>query len=116
MEKCRNISSIFSKRNITFDIWNAKLLISNGTGFSNTPISSSANLQGDYTNLYVGDFNGDGKSDLLRQETGKFDNDANNNGRTVTVLGTRTRQQSPRPPRRRPPRIVVGSCSTSTKK
>ena len=43
-----------------------------------TPITLHENflLKGDFTNLHIGDFNGDGRSDMLRQEKGSWDDDA----------------------------------------
>jgi len=55
----------------------AQVLLSQGNGNFN-PISLDENfsLKGDHTNLYIGDFNGDGQSDILRQEKGRWDDDA----------------------------------------
>ncbi len=62
----------------------AEVLLSQGNGnFTRTTLPDSFALKGDFTNLYVGDFNGDGKSDILRQEKGDWDNDGI---RTAEVL------------------------------
>ncbi len=39
-------------------------------------IGLGALLNGDYTNIYLGDFNGDGKTDILRQEKGSWAGDS----------------------------------------
>ncbi len=56
----------------------------NGT-FSVAPQDGNSNTIGlghpwkdSLTNIYIGDFNGDGKSDILRQEKGVWENDARN--------------------------------------
>ncbi|MEM8640778.1 MAG: FG-GAP-like repeat-containing protein [Cyanobacteria bacterium P01_G01_bin.54] len=49
-----------------------------GTGhgtFQKHTLPEEFDLKGDLTNLYMGDFNGDGKTDILRQEKGHWDND-----------------------------------------
>ena len=43
-------------------------------GFRKQTLSENFYIPGDMTNLSVGDFNGDGKSDLLRQEKGSWAN------------------------------------------
>jgi len=44
-------------------------------------------LKGDLTNLYIGDFNGEGKSDILRQERGVWDTDDVNTGYVLLSNG-----------------------------
>ncbi|MBC6417808.1 MAG: VCBS repeat-containing protein, partial [Prochloron sp. SP5CPC1] len=62
----------------------AEVLLSQGNGsFTKITLDENFLLKGDYTNLYVGDFNGDGKDDILRQEKGAWDNDE---FRTAEVL------------------------------
>ncbi|MBO1351937.1 MAG: VCBS repeat-containing protein [Hormoscilla sp. GUM202] len=52
----------------------ADLLLSEGNGtFTRSRLDKSFALDSDETNLYIGDFNGDGKSDILRQENGRWD-------------------------------------------
>ncbi len=54
----------------------AEVLLSQGNGnFTRTTLPDSFALNGNFTNLYVGDFNGDGKSDILRQEKGSWSKD-----------------------------------------
>jgi hypothetical protein len=54
----------------------AEILLSNGKGvFSRSTLASNFDLRGDLTNLYVGDFNGDGRDDLLRQEKSSWSTD-----------------------------------------
>ncbi|MBO1348902.1 MAG: VCBS repeat-containing protein [Hormoscilla sp. GUM202] len=55
----------------------AQVILSEGNGnFNPITLSESFALKGDFTNLYIGDFNGDGQSDILRQEKGSWDDDA----------------------------------------
>jgi FG-GAP-like repeat len=57
----------------------ANVFLSNGYGgFSKSVLPEDFYLQGDLTNVYTGDFNGDGKTDFLRQEKGYWDDDAYN--------------------------------------
>ena len=56
----------------------ANLFISNGSDFTKYVLRESNLLKGDYTNLHVGDFNGDGKDNFIRQEKGSWDDDENN--------------------------------------
>lgn len=61
------------------DINTAQLKLSQGNGnFTTTAVDWQYWLKGDLTNLYVGDFDGDGKDDFLRQEKGAWDNDGVN--------------------------------------
>jgi hypothetical protein len=57
----------------------AQVFLSNGNGtFSQqADLSNPGMFNGDLTNLMVGDFNGDGKDDFLRQEKGSWANDNN---------------------------------------
>jgi hypothetical protein len=66
----------------------ANILISTGTGFNQINLPAGLDLRGDYTNLYVGDFNGDGKSDILRQEKASWDNDNSNTANLLISTGT----------------------------
>ncbi|MGK7898689.1 MAG: FG-GAP-like repeat-containing protein, partial [Xenococcus sp. (in: cyanobacteria)] len=62
----------------------ADIFLSNGNGgFSRIGLPESFKIKGDLTNLHIGDFNGDGKDDFLRQEKGSFDND---NVRTADIF------------------------------
>ncbi len=55
----------------------AEVWLSNGNGtFTVTTPNGADRLKGDETNLIPGDFNGDGRMDLLRQEKNNWDNDA----------------------------------------
>ena len=57
----------------TFD---SHLFTSNGDGtFSQTALPAWYYIRGDFVNLIVGDFNGDGKDDFIRQEKGAWDDD-----------------------------------------
>ncbi len=61
------------------EINTANIFTSNGNGtFSKTLLSENFAIKGDLTNLHVGDFNGDGRDDILRQEKGRFDDDNRN--------------------------------------
>ncbi|MGK7894845.1 MAG: FG-GAP-like repeat-containing protein [Xenococcus sp. (in: cyanobacteria)] len=51
--------------------------------FDRVDLQEGFSLKGDETNLHIGDFNGDGKDDILRQEKGRLDD---NNSRTVDIL------------------------------
>ncbi|MEM9272051.1 MAG: FG-GAP-like repeat-containing protein [Cyanobacteria bacterium P01_F01_bin.143] len=52
-------------------------------GFNAITLPENFSIKGDLTNLHVGDFNGDGLDDFLRQEKGRFDND---NRRTADIF------------------------------
>lgn len=55
------------------DFWIAQLFLSTGDGlFNPADLSYDFALVADLTTLYVGDFNGDGVSDFIRQEKGKW--------------------------------------------
>ncbi|MEL7407679.1 MAG: FG-GAP-like repeat-containing protein, partial [Cyanobacteria bacterium J06558_2] len=51
--------------------------------FTRNPLSEDFSIDGDLTNLYIGDFNGDGKDDFLRQEKGSLLNDNRNTARIL---------------------------------
>jgi len=54
----------------------AVLFLSNGDGtFNKTFIPEDFDIPGDFTNIYLGDFNGDGRADFLRQEKDTWDGD-----------------------------------------
>jgi hypothetical protein len=55
----------------------AQVFLSNGDGTFSQQVDLPADswLNGNFTNLMVGDFNGDGKDDFLRQEKGGWAND-----------------------------------------
>ncbi|HEY9849773.1 MAG TPA: VCBS repeat-containing protein, partial [Leptolyngbyaceae cyanobacterium] len=58
------------------DISTANVYISNGNGtFWKQDLTDWRVMKGDFTNLIVGDFNGDGKDDFIRQEKGAWDDD-----------------------------------------
>ncbi len=57
----------------------AEILLSKGNGgFTRITLPTEFALRGDLTNLFVGDFNGDGKDDFMRQEKGIWDDDFSN--------------------------------------
>ncbi|MGF1675094.1 MAG: FG-GAP-like repeat-containing protein [Rivularia sp. (in: cyanobacteria)] len=56
--------------------WMFETFISNGDGsFTSRSVMHDTAMNGDLTNLFIGDFNGDGKSDFIRQEKGHFASD-----------------------------------------
>ncbi|HEY9669127.1 MAG TPA: matrixin family metalloprotease [Coleofasciculaceae cyanobacterium] len=58
------------------DILTAQIYLSNGNGtFTNQDLNDSYRMKGDLTNLILGNFNGDGKDDFIRQEKGIWDDD-----------------------------------------
>ncbi|MBO1351740.1 MAG: VCBS repeat-containing protein [Hormoscilla sp. GUM202] len=58
------------------DQMTARVLLSQGDGnFTSITLPEGFNLKGDFTNLYIGDFNGDDRDDVLRQEKGSWDDD-----------------------------------------
>ncbi|GAB4175063.1 MAG: hypothetical protein Fur006_05320 [Coleofasciculaceae cyanobacterium] len=65
----------------------ANIFLSNGNGtFTKILLPDNFNLKGDLTNLYIGDFNGDGKDDFLRQGKGAWANDGSNGVNTASVF------------------------------
>ncbi|MBE9103062.1 DUF4347 domain-containing protein [Vacuolonema iberomarrocanum] len=57
----------------------AQIFWSQGNGsFTEYNLPNNFKVRGSLTNLYIGDFNGDGKDDFIRQEKGSRDNDNNN--------------------------------------
>jgi hypothetical protein len=60
----------------TDDINTAQIYLSNGDGsFTGQLLTDFRGMKGDLTNLIVGDYNGDGKDDFIRQEKGEYAND-----------------------------------------
>ncbi len=58
------------------DIGTAQVFLSNGNGtFTIVNPNEAWSLKGDLTNLIPGDFNGDGRTDFIRQEKGGWDDD-----------------------------------------
>jgi hypothetical protein len=58
------------------NIQTAQIYLSNGDGtFSSQDLNDSYRMKGDFTNLILGNFNGDGKDDFIRQEKGILDDD-----------------------------------------
>jgi hypothetical protein len=73
------------------DISTAEIYLANGDGtFRSQLLTNYANMKGDFTNLYVGDFNGDGKSDFIRQEKGAWDDDDQNTAEIYLSNGNST--------------------------
>jgi Subtilase family/FG-GAP-like repeat len=62
----------------TANIFLSQGLSNNQFQFAKIDLPETFDLKGDLTNLYLGDFNGDGKTDFLRQEKGEWDNDDGN--------------------------------------
>ncbi|MBE9119010.1 CHAP domain-containing protein, partial [Lusitaniella coriacea LEGE 07157] len=66
----------------------SNLFLSNGDGtFRQMNLPENFDLKGDLTHLHMSDFNGDGKTDFLRQEKGDWDNDAFNTANAFLSLG-----------------------------
>jgi hypothetical protein len=58
------------------DILTAQVYLSNGDGtFNSQLLTDYTSQKGDFTNLIVGDYNGDGDDDFIRQEKGAYDDD-----------------------------------------
>jgi hypothetical protein len=58
----------------TDDINTAQIYLSNGNGtFNSQDLNYSNRMNGDFTNIILGNFNGDGKDDFIRQEKGAWD-------------------------------------------
>jgi Ca2+-binding RTX toxin-like protein len=70
----------------------AQVFLSNGDGTFAQKADLPANfwLNGDFTNLMVGDFNGDGKDDFLRQEKGYWANDPDGTAHVLLSNGNGT--------------------------
>lgn len=69
----------------------ANVYLSNGNGtFWKQDLTNQADMKGDLTNLIVGDFNGDKKTDFIRQEKGDWDNDDNNTANVYLSNGNGT--------------------------
>lgn len=85
-------SDIFRQMKLSWDnqntSWTGGLFISTGLGFVSHAMPTNLSFQGDYTNIYTGDFNGDGKTDLIRQEKGNFDSDSTNDAHVLYSNGT----------------------------
>ncbi len=73
------------------DIDTAKVYLANGDGtFAKQDLTDWQQMKGDQTNLIVGDYNGDGKSDFIRQEKGAWDNDEGNTANVYLSNGDGT--------------------------
>jgi len=71
----------------------ANLYMNNGSGsFVKSPLINQDDMKGDLTNLMVGDFNGDGKDDFIRQEKGAWASDNFNTANlfisTITTINS----------------------------
>ncbi|NEQ72405.1 MAG: VCBS repeat-containing protein [Okeania sp. SIO2C9] len=65
----------------------ANIFFSNSDGtFTKFDLPENFEVEGDLTNISVGDFNGDGLDDFLRQEKGRRDNDNNNKERLMGLI------------------------------
>ncbi|BAY20915.1 hypothetical protein NIES2100_06590 [Calothrix sp. NIES-2100] len=68
-----------------------KVYLSNGDGtFRKLDLTDSDDMKGDLTNLIVGDYNGDGKTDFIRQEKGHWATDAYGTGKVYLANGDGT--------------------------
>ncbi|MBC6480246.1 MAG: VCBS repeat-containing protein [Hormoscilla sp. GM7CHS1pb] len=79
----------------------AEVLVSRGDGdfgFTRITLHEHFFLKGDWTNLHIGDFNGDGRSDMLRQEKGSADDDAHTTAQVFLSQTTATLTPSPPSP------------------
>ncbi len=65
----------------------ANVLLSNGYSFSKIVLPEDFDLNGNLTNLYMADFNGDGRTDFLRQEKGAWDDDQVNTANVFLSQG-----------------------------
>jgi hypothetical protein len=75
----------------TDDINTAQIYLSNGDGsFTGQLLTDFALMSGDVTNLIVGDYNGDGKDDFIRQEKGEFATDDINTAQIYLSNGNGT--------------------------
>ncbi|WNG43866.1 hypothetical protein F0U60_06975 [Archangium minus] len=93
------------------DVDTAQVFLSNGNGFFTvvTP-NDDSKLKGDYTNIIPGDFNGDGKTDFIRQEKGAWDDDDVGTARSTSPTATASSLSS----LRTTPRSSKGITTTSS--
>ncbi|WP_144875825.1 FG-GAP repeat domain-containing protein, partial [Hyella patelloides] len=67
----------------------ADIFIADGNrDFSNISLPENLNIDGDLNNLHIGDFNGDGVDDILRQQKGSTDDDNPDTGRIYLNNGS----------------------------
>jgi hypothetical protein len=73
------------------DLRTAEVWFSDGDGtFTVATINDAVHLKGDYTNIIPGDFNGDGRTDFIRQEKSTWDDDDLRTAETWLSLGNGT--------------------------